>query len=66
MRDAAEELPDIMLAHFYFLFYIANTELWRSDGLILGSSPKFDFNNINGRELLSDVRIPHSPLSATL
>jgi hypothetical protein len=66
MGDAAKELPDIMLAHFYFLFYIANTELWRSDVLIRGISPKFEVNNINGRELLSDVRIPHSPLSATL
>ena len=66
MRDAAEELPDIMLAHFYFLFYMANTELWRSDVLIRGISPKFEVNNINGRELLSDVRILHSPFSAAL
>ena len=46
MGDAAEELLDIMLAHFDFFFYLTNTELWRSDVLIRGISPKFDINKI--------------------
>jgi hypothetical protein len=64
--DAAEELLDIMLAHFYFFFYLTNTELWRSDVLIQGISPKFDINKIDRGGLLSDVRILDGPLSAAL
>ena len=66
MGDAAEELLDIMLAHFYFFFYLTNTELWRSDVLIRCISPKFDVYNIDRGDLLSDVRILNSPLSAAL
>lgn len=66
MGDAAEELLDIMLAHFDFFFYLTNTELWRSDVLVRGISPKFDVYNIDRGDLLRDVRILHSPLSAAL
>jgi hypothetical protein len=64
--DAAEELLDIMLAHFDFFFYLTNTELWRSDVLIRGIGPKLDVYNIDRGDLLSDVRILNSPLSAAL
>ena len=66
MGDAAEELLDIMLAHFDFFFYLTNTELWRSDVLIRGISPKFDINKIDRGGLLRDVRILDGPLSAAL
>jgi len=64
--DPAEELIDIMLAYFNFFFYLTTTELWRSDVLILGISPKLDANNINWCDLLSDIRILHSSFSAAL
>ena len=66
MGDPAEELLDIMLVKFYFFFYMTITELWRSDDLILGISPKLDVNNIYRGDLLSEIRVLHSPLSAAL
>jgi hypothetical protein len=64
--DPAEELLYIMLAYFDFFFYLTNTELWRSYVLILGISPKLDVNNIYRGDLLREIRVLHSPLSAAL
>ena len=67
MGDPTEELLDIMRAYFDFFFYMTITELWWSDVLlILGIGPKLDVNNINRGDLLSEIRILHSPLSAAL